>query len=103
LNHVEIIFIAGGYTPARQTPQAKREMLAVAKPSTQRRAALHAAPRIAAIANSIRDGMMSARLSTATTAVPTTKPNCTLVVRPATCEPDNDHRSCNCGAMALPA
>ena len=39
----------------------------------------------------------------ATAAVPATKPNCTPVVSHPTCDPLSDQRSCNCGAIALPA
>src|SRR5689334_15482483 len=68
-NQVEIIFMAGGYTPARQTPQAKRDAAALVKPPADNSSALAPAPSRADPANSARDGMMSARFSTATTAV----------------------------------
>src|SRR5436190_18268901 len=66
LNQVAIIFIAGGYTPARQKPQANRVATATAKPEAASSAALEQAPSTAAMAKSTRDGSMSARFSTAT-------------------------------------
>src|SRR5258705_5716177 len=75
LNHVEIIFIAGGYTPARQNPHASRVITAGKKPPASNIDALHTAPSSAALANNEREGRMSARLSTAMTAVPATKPS----------------------------
>src|SRR2546423_136873 len=65
--------------------------------------ALHSEPSSADAENKTRDGMMSARLSSATNEVPATNPSCTAVVSQPTCEPLSDQRTCNCGAMALPA
>src|SRR5689334_16571531 len=84
LNHVEIIFIAGGYTPARHTPHANRVSTAGRNPSTESSSALKPAPSSALTANSSFDGMMSARFRIAMAAVPATKPSCTLVVSHAT-------------------
>jgi hypothetical protein len=90
-NQVEIIFMAGGYTPARQNPQANRVESADEYPSVTSNAALLAAPRTAATANRRRDGTMSARFRTAIAAVPATKPSCTVPVNHPTCAPVSDH------------
>src|SRR5687768_16159818 len=47
-NQVEIIFIAGGYTPARQNPHMKRVATASRNPSAVNSAALNNAPVTAA-------------------------------------------------------
>ena len=47
-NHVEAIFIAGGYTPANENPVMKRIASAIANPLLAVRPAFAAAPMIAA-------------------------------------------------------
>jgi hypothetical protein len=103
LNQVEIIFIAGGYTPARQKPHMKRVAAAGMTPATLRTAPFTTAPASAASEKSSRADRMSARFSTAIVAVPATKPSCTEVVSHPTWEPLSAQRSCSCGAIAVPA
>src|SRR5215212_8001124 len=64
-NHVDAIFIAGGYTPASENPVRKRSRSAPANPSTTIKPAFAAAPRKAAAAKYQRDGKTSARLNSA--------------------------------------
>src|SRR5256714_12819743 len=66
LNHVAIIFIAGGYTPARQNPHAKRVTIAAPKPCASRSAVVLAAPSTAATAKKARDGTEAAGVRAAT-------------------------------------
>src|ERR1035437_2511452 len=73
-NQVAAIFIAGGYTPARKKPAANRETSAGPNPDAMASQALPAAPNRADAANRRLAGTMSARLSTADTAVPATNP-----------------------------
>jgi hypothetical protein len=79
-NHVAIIFIAGGYTPASSMPVRKRKPSATAKPGATISKAFDTAASRALAANSRRDGIRSPRLSNAASAVPTTNPSCTAVV-----------------------
>src|SRR5687768_16010437 len=61
-NQVEIIFIAGGYTPARKTPALKRVARAVSKLGANSSAAFAIAPSTAETAKYRAAGMRSARL-----------------------------------------
>ncbi len=101
-NHVDAIFIAGGYTPAKQQPAAKRDSSARRYDEVLASGRLANAPNTAAHENSNRAGMTSARFSNALSAVPTTKPNCTAVVSHPTSDALKLHTFASDGPTALP-
>ena len=83
-NQVAAIFIAGGYVPARHTPVTKRSTSAGARCSTHSAStAFASAPASAPHIMSARAGTRSGRLVSAAARVPTMKPACTAMVRPA--------------------
>ncbi len=100
-NQVETIFIAGGYTPAMKSPVANRVATAALNPGAASSAALAAAAPSAEVATSARSGTRSARLSSATSAVPTTKPSCTALVSHAASAGARSQRSRSGSATAL--
>ena len=102
-NQVAAIFIAGGYTPASAAPHSARVISACENDGTTGSSRLIAAASSADIANSRRAATISARLSSADSAVPPTNPSCTAVVSHPTCALESDQRCCSSGATALPA
>ncbi len=79
-----MIFIAGGYAPARHTPVANRRMSAGQRLETRRAsAALVAAPSTMPTVITARAEKTSGRLVSALRSVPAMKPACTAIVRPA--------------------
>src|ERR1039457_1038554 len=86
-NQVAAILSAGGYTPARQTPAAKRLASSTGYVEANAIGVFTTAPSAAAMANNRLAGTTSARLSNADPAVPTTKPSCTAVVSAETSPP----------------
>src|SRR5438046_8945419 len=79
-NQVAVIFMAGGYTPARKNPVRNRRPRADGNPGAARIAAFAKAPNRAEMLKSRPAGITSARFRTAATAVPQTKPSWTIVV-----------------------
>jgi hypothetical protein len=75
-NHVAMIFIAGGYTPARNTPvSARRPSAIVGVPAHRATAAFAIAASVAPTIITVRGENTSGRLSTALTRVPTMNPS----------------------------
>src|SRR5262245_43847759 len=74
-NQVAIIFMAGGYTPARKKPVKKRSTSATAKVGATSSIQLTDDASSAQVGKDQRAGARSARLSRAATAVPATNPS----------------------------
>src|SRR5215207_1393080 len=100
-NHVAIIFIPGGYTPARHTPTKKRSTTPVTKSDAKSpNAALTTAPAKADSANNFRELITSGRFSSALKSVPATKPNCTASVSQPAADSDRLHSARSAGTTA---
>src|SRR5512132_3538493 len=65
--------------------------------------AVKRAPATEPIANTVRGGMMSGRLTSALTSVPATNPSCTDMVNQAMPEGDSSNCRASAGATAVPA
>ncbi len=100
-NQVAAIFIAGGYTPARNTPVRNRRIRPAPNPGAASSKPLASAAARAEAANRVLARTMSARLRSADSAVPTTKPSCTPLVSHTSCVEDRPHTSRRCGDTAL--
>ncbi len=82
-------------------PVRKRRTMAGSGACTKKAiAVLNAAPNSALSATSRRAGIRSARLSTALSSAPTTKPSCTLIVSHDCPAPPSRHSSVSCGMTA---
>src|SRR5215467_14415242 len=100
-NHVDMIFMAGGYAPARHTPVANRRMRAGPRLETQRAsAALVTAPNTIPIVITLRAEKTSGRLVRALSRVPTMNPACTAIVRPAAPPTVRSHSRLSAGSTA---
>src|ERR1043165_2139361 len=100
-NHVAIIFMPGGYTPARHTPTRKRN--ATPKPklcAKNAKTALTTAPAIEQTVKRWRELMTSGRLRSAERSVPATKPSCTARVSQLVADSDRRHSARSAGATA---
>lgn len=96
-----MIFMATGYTPASIAPVTKRSTSAGARPSaTSGIRAVAAAASSADAPNSQCVGMRSARLRTADTNAPVTKPACTDMVSQARPLPSRLHAAASAGTTA---
>src|SRR5262245_21320177 len=100
-NHVDMIFIAGGYAPARHTPVANRRISAGRRLETPRAsAALVTAPSTMPTVITVRAAKTSGRLVRALRSVPTMNPACTAIVRPAAPPAVRPHSRVSAGRTA---
>ena len=96
-----MIFIAGGYAPARHMPVANRSASAGPRLSTQMAsAALVAAPATMPTVMTRRAETTSGRLARALRSVPTMNPACTAIVRPAAPPSPRPHSRRSAGRTA---
>jgi hypothetical protein len=96
-----MIFIPGGYTPARNSPVKNLSATPDARPSDESaNTALTIAPHTADKASSRRVFITSDRLKTALMSVPTTKPSCTESVSHPACVSVKDHSARIAGTTA---
>src|SRR5262245_59111600 len=100
-NQVAIIFMAGGYTPARKKPVRKR------RPRARTNHGLASSKPVAPAASKAqavkyqREGTTSAKFSSAAAAVPATKPSCTTVVSQLASATESPQTRCSSGDTAL--
>src|SRR5262245_31182913 len=101
LNHVAMIFIAGGYAPARHTPVANRSASPGPRLDAQKaRALLAAAPRTMPMVITPRAEKTSGRLKRALASVPAMNPAWTAIVSPAAPPPLRPHSRARAGRTA---
>jgi hypothetical protein len=96
-----MIFIPGGYTPARHSPVRKRSATPRPKLCAKRaKQALTEAPASAETVKRRRELMMSGRFKSAERSVPATKPSCTESVSQLVADSDRCHSARSAGATA---
>lgn len=99
-NHVAISLRAGGYTPARKNPVAKRSPTPIAPAPASSSSAFAVAAPIAPAQITCRGAKRSERLSRPEVSTPHTKPSWTAIVSHAAVLADSPHSVRSCGTTA---